>query len=238
MVCPNCGTLNENNQSNCRKCTKPLRPAHMKGKIPCHIHANREAITSCGVCGVRLCGPCTINHNGIDYCDSCAPAEAVRPSFEEDYESLPVLDPATAGRARLQPNIMALLIDVFIFAVGAALFGVVAFLITGATFVFNRSAGGAFYGFWVFIGFCWIVYNVIATAMTGQTFGRRTTNVIVLKPDGRLADLQSAIIRGLGEILSLIPFGLGYLWVFFDPARETWHDKLAGTAVYEYEEVS
>lgn len=238
MVCPNCGTLNNNEDVNCRKCAKQLRGAHMKGKIACYIHANREAITSCGVCGHRLCGPCTVTHNGIDYCDSCAPADAIRPSFEEDFEGLSVLDTEKVGRARLAPRAVAFLIDIFLFVAGSALFGGIAFLFRATTFVINPSAGASFIGFWIFVVLAWVVYNVLCVGMTGQTLGAKVAHIIVLKPNGTLADFPSAVLRGCAALLSLLPLGLGYLWAFFDPARETWHDKLAGTAVFEYEEVA
>ncbi|WP_335924473.1 RDD family protein [Shewanella indica] len=41
----------------------------------------------------------------------------------------------------------------------------------------------------------------------------------------------SLIIRYLGYIPSTLLFGLGYIWVAFDPRKQSWHDKLAGTLV-------
>lgn len=238
MVCPNCGTLNSNEVDNCRKCTKALHPSFMKGKIACHVHANREAVTSCGVCGVRLCAACAVNHKGIDYCEACAPAEAVRPFFDADYEAIPVIDSTKTGRAQLQPRLFGFLIDAFCFLLGAVVFGIIAFLIANVTIVFRPQAGLPFYGFWIFVVLAWVGYNAIAVAMSGQTLGRKWNNVIVLKPDGKIVDARTAVIRAFAALLSLLPLGLGYLWAFFDPARETWHDKLAGTAVFDYEEVS
>ena len=31
--------------------------------------------------------------------------------------------------------------------------------------------------------------------------------------------------------LSLLPLGLGYLWMLWDPQQQTWHDKICGTMV-------
>ena len=39
------------------------------------------------------------------------------------------------------------------------------------------------------------------------------------------------MIRYLGYYVSAIPFGLGLLWVAFDPRKQGWHDKMAGTVV-------
>ncbi|MEO7252775.1 MAG: RDD family protein [Casimicrobium sp.] len=40
-----------------------------------------------------------------------------------------------------------------------------------------------------------------------------------------------SVIRYLGYYVSAIPFGLGLIWVAFDPRKQGWHDKLAGTVV-------
>lgn len=40
-----------------------------------------------------------------------------------------------------------------------------------------------------------------------------------------------SIGRNLGDFVSLLPRGLGLIWVTFDPKMQGWHDKLASTAV-------
>lgn len=42
---------------------------------------------------------------------------------------------------------------------------------------------------------------------------------------------RQLIIRYLGYYVSTIPLFLGLLWVAFDPRKQGWHDKLAGTVV-------
>jgi len=42
---------------------------------------------------------------------------------------------------------------------------------------------------------------------------------------------RQLIVRYLGYFVSTIPFGLGLLWVAFDPRKQGWHDKMAGTVV-------
>ncbi len=43
--------------------------------------------------------------------------------------------------------------------------------------------------------------------------------------------LARGVVRYLGYLLSLMPLGLGFLWMLLDPRRQTWHDKLAGSLV-------
>ena len=48
---------------------------------------------------------------------------------------------------------------------------------------------------------------------------------------GAAPTLGQAIGRYLGYFVSLVALLLGYLWVGFDPRKQGWHDKLAGTVV-------
>ena len=54
---------------------------------------------------------------------------------------------------------------------------------------------------------------------------------IVDAKTGEKPTLQQYIIRYVGYILSMIPFGLGFLCVAWDKKKQGWHDKLAGTVV-------
>lgn len=45
------------------------------------------------------------------------------------------------------------------------------------------------------------------------------------------AGIGQLIIRYLGYILSLLPLGLGFLWIIVDKRNQGWHDKLSNTLV-------
>jgi uncharacterized RDD family membrane protein YckC len=57
-----------------------------------------------------------------------------------------------------------------------------------------------------------------------------SAQVVDARTGGRLSVGQS-IVRYLGYFVSTIPFCLGLLWVAFDPKKQAWHDKIAGTVV-------
>jgi len=42
---------------------------------------------------------------------------------------------------------------------------------------------------------------------------------------------RQLVIRYLGYYVSTLPLCLGLIWVAFDPRKQGWHDKLAGTVV-------
>ena len=54
---------------------------------------------------------------------------------------------------------------------------------------------------------------------------------IVSAKTGGTPSKAQFIVRYLGYYVSTIPLGLGLIWVAFDPRKQGWHDKLAGTVV-------
>ena len=57
-----------------------------------------------------------------------------------------------------------------------------------------------------------------------------SAQVVDARTGGRLS-LGQSVLRYFGYFVSTIPFGLGLLWVAFDPKKQAWHDKIAGTVV-------
>jgi uncharacterized RDD family membrane protein YckC len=74
-------------------------------------------------------------------------------------------------------------------------------------------------------------YGAIMWKLKGTTVGGIVCNLRIVRTDGREIDWSTAIVRALGCFLSLIVCGLGFIWIAFDPGRQAWHDKIAGTAV-------
>jgi len=48
---------------------------------------------------------------------------------------------------------------------------------------------------------------------------------------GKALSVGQAIGRYFAYFLSMIPLGLGFIWIAFDSKKQGWHDKLAGTVV-------
>jgi len=209
----------------------------MKGKIACYIHANREATTSCALCGRRLCPSCAVSFNGINYCDSCAPANAIRQNYDEDYEKLPVLNPEKIPAANFDSRFLASIVDMGALAAGVGVVVLALWVLTGGSLDFLRSSHTqpvAYYLVRLLILFGLPLYLFLPVALTGQTIGHRVTGVIVLQPDGHIVTVQQALIRTLFQLVSALPFFLGFAWMIWDPKKLTWHDHLSGTRVFEW----
>ncbi len=64
-----------------------------------------------------------------------------------------------------------------------------------------------------------------------QTLGMRAWQLEVCHYDGRTLSLTTALLRLAASMLSLAPFGAGYLWMIFDPKGLTLHDRLTQTQI-------
>lgn len=78
-----------------------------------------------------------------------------------------------------------------------------------------------------------LAFNLIySCAKNGKSFGKTFIGLRVVRLDGKPMDYQTALVRHLiGYPVSLICFGLGFLWMFWDGKQQGWHDKLAKTIV-------
>lgn len=74
-------------------------------------------------------------------------------------------------------------------------------------------------------------YGALMWKLKGTTIGGIICNLRVVRTDGRDIEWETAIVRALSCFLSLLPAGLGFVWMVFDNNRQTWHDKIAGTVV-------
>jgi uncharacterized RDD family membrane protein YckC len=74
------------------------------------------------------------------------------------------------------------------------------------------------------------VYYTYFHGTTGQTPGDAALGIKVLDIETReVIGYQRAFVRCLVSIVSGLVLVLGYLWMLWDPRRQTWHDKAAGT---------
>ena len=71
--------------------------------------------------------------------------------------------------------------------------------------------------FWMFRSTTPGKMMVSAIIVDAETLGRPST--------------RQLIGRYLGYYVSILALGVGFLWVAFDPRKQGWHDKMAGTLV-------
>jgi uncharacterized RDD family membrane protein YckC len=119
----------------------------------------------------------------------------------------------TLERAGLWPRLAALALD---------------FLMIGAVYLFLP---------WFvrhipyFFPLMFLAYHIAFWSWRGTTPGGLVMNLRVERLDGGAMTPGVAAVRALAGIFSLIPGGLGFWWTAWDEARQSWHDKIAGTIV-------
>jgi len=77
-----------------------------------------------------------------------------------------------------------------------------------------------------------VLYYVLFIGLKGQTPGKMALGIRVVGLDGGPPGAVRAFVREVvGKFLSSLILCLGYFWMLWDPNRQCWHDKLAGTVV-------
>ena len=76
-----------------------------------------------------------------------------------------------------------------------------------------------------------LVYHVGFWTWKQTTVGGMICQLRLVRTDGGPLRFAEALVRGLVGILSLVVAGLGFLWIIWDPERQSWHDRIAGTYV-------
>ena len=66
---------------------------------------------------------------------------------------------------------------------------------------------------------------------SGQTLGMRVWKIRIVSASGGNPGLGSCYLRLVFASLSLLCFGLGYIWRLFKPY--TWHDRLSHTSIID-----
>jgi uncharacterized RDD family membrane protein YckC len=85
----------------------------------------------------------------------------------------------------------------------------------------------------VFMSFALPSLLVIAfwTARSATPGKMAISAMIMDERTGGPPSLGQLVGRYFGYLLSVIPFGLGLIWVAFDKKKQGWHDKMSGTIV-------
>jgi uncharacterized RDD family membrane protein YckC len=80
------------------------------------------------------------------------------------------------------------------------------------------------------------LYWVMMPRFFRGTVGKKIMGLRIVATDNSLeVGVGQLILREtVGRILSIVPLGLGYWWVSFNPERKTFHDIISKTKVIHY----
>jgi uncharacterized RDD family membrane protein YckC len=75
------------------------------------------------------------------------------------------------------------------------------------------------------------IYFILMHGLRGATVGKMIIGARVVNLDGSPINVGRAALRYLGETLSWMSFGIGYLMIAFRDDKRGLHDLVAGTRV-------
>ena len=75
------------------------------------------------------------------------------------------------------------------------------------------------------------IYFVVCWTTTGQTVGKMSVSIKIIRTDSSPVDLRCAFIRFLGCMLCTAMLGIGFILVAFDSRKQGLHDRIADTYV-------
>ncbi|NLW06703.1 MAG: zinc-ribbon domain-containing protein [Clostridia bacterium] len=171
------------------------------------------------------CG--TVLEAGAVYCSNCGGQIAPHPGEErtvtpaqksnpgqEGYETPDLPLAATLTKATFGVRLLAYIVDVIILTAIQMLFAAISPDVALVTNVIVTAA-----------------YFTIMVGRDGQTFGKKFMGIKIITADGNVPSYGKAFIRHIGQIISALILGLGYLLILFDKQSQALHDKIAGTYV-------
>jgi uncharacterized RDD family membrane protein YckC len=79
-----------------------------------------------------------------------------------------------------------------------------------------------------------LVATILLWRLRGATPGKMLFSAKIVDASTFAPPSTGKLIgRFFAYIVSMLPLFLGFLWIAFDPRKQGWHDKLAGTVVIE-----
>ena len=107
--------------------------------------------------------------------------------------------------------------------------GIALGVVSGILRAILGNSGGEGLGLVISLG-----YYTYFHGKTGQTPGDAVMSIRVVdfrNGTGAPIGYGRALGRALMSIVSALVFLLGYLWMIWDPEKQTWHDKVVGSVV-------
>jgi uncharacterized RDD family membrane protein YckC len=149
---------------------------------------------------------------------------------------------ATLGSRALARIIDSVILGIVVYIVWAVVLGGTSAAVTNDDGTVDDGAAGgiigAFFGAWAITIVLTVAYELVMTAIKGQTVGKMIMGIKVVKSaDGQVPGFGPAFMRWLLPIIGAAICGIGALLVYLSPLFDSsgrvqgWHDKAANTLV-------
>lgn len=75
----------------------------------------------------------------------------------------------------------------------------------------------------------WAGFYGIFWTRSGQTLGMLAWRLKLVRDSGTPVSWRDVVVRLAAGVLSMLPAGLGFFWLWIDRQHLTWHDRLSHT---------
>lgn len=145
-------------------------------------------------------------------------------------------DPATLPTAGLLRRLAALLYDAFLVLAIWVVLGFLAQLVAGLDtnqVIDGRVQTNPLFGLVLFALMCAssATFYIWFWTRGGQTLGMLAWRIRAQSIDGNLMTFRQSLLRFLCAWPAFFLFGVGYLWLYFDPQGDAAHDRISSTRV-------
>ena len=226
MVCSHCGRLNPNESETCARCGRPLAAT---AADMCAVHPDRRAIARCCQCDRALCDECNVLVGGSPYCEEHADGLTVSGSAGGLLDA-PVVNIAAKSPANFGQRLQAGLIDLVLYGVFLLILYILLWSFVGSPPT-HEDAGGWRVLFWLLAILAPLAYLIAENASGGRTIGKSASDLIALREDGRIMDLETAALRAVLSLLGFLLGGIGFWAILWDPKCRALHDRWTHTIV-------
>jgi uncharacterized RDD family membrane protein YckC len=136
---------------------------------------------------------------------------------------------AIGAYASFWRRLLAVVLDCIVVSIPANIFAAAlgsGLIVTGGGGIHYGSGGSGLQTLF------FIIYEALLIAFwNGQTIGKKAMGIRVVSAGSAPVSVGMAFVRSVMKIVSGLVLMLGYLWMLWDPNKQTWHDKVAQTYV-------
>jgi uncharacterized RDD family membrane protein YckC len=83
----------------------------------------------------------------------------------------------------------------------------------------------------------WVLFQYLFFSLSAATPGMRYAKIALCTFDDENPSRHVMRVRIAALLLSALPLGLGFLWIFFDEDGLSWHDRITQTYQRSYREM-
>lgn len=227
--CPRCQTSQRPTAKFCRACGTPLEPAR-----PPESSASLETPVLSPETNPRVAAPAAMEEAPPSSTFSEeSPPKNRGVIVAEQVIAIPWAEAIEAGQEEIEGiadglhRVEAALLDLFV-ALATGFAALVATSTVKDSPTINQLGTAAALA----VAGVFVINEWVLLPLRGQSVGMSLVGIRLVRDTGETVRPARCLVRHtVGYLLSALPLGLGFFWIFIDAAHRGWHDRLTRTLV-------